>query len=182
MKRSIFILFFSFLLCFSMQFEGFASTVTNNGGASSVDITGNFLPTESKADVYSVDIVWGSMEFNYEVPAPVWDPVTHTYKSASESGIWTCADGANKVAVHNRSNADVNVSVLAETTTSDITVNVMNYSFLLESAAKNASTTQSGEETANFAYIKLLGKLTDREADQKEIGTITVVIERSTQS
>lgn len=182
MKRSILIIFFSLLLCFSMQFGAFASTVTNNGGSSGIDITGNFLPTESKTDVYSVDIVWGSMEFNYEVPAPIWDPVTHTYQDANEAGIWTCADGANKVTVHNRSNADVSVSVMAETATSDVTVNVMNYSFLLESAAKNASTSQSGEETANFAYIKLLGKLTDREANKKEIGTITVLIERSAQS
>lgn len=69
--------------------------------------------TEDKT-VYSVDVEWGAMTFEYE--ASSWDPVNHkkvagagwlVYDNASDTVIESAQDAINKVTVTNHSNASV---------------------------------------------------------------------------
>lgn len=164
-------LILSLVLVLSMSITAFAAEAADNNTAV---VKGSYTASEGGV-VYSVDVTWGSMEFDYEVPAGEWDEQTHSYKPGGEAS-WTYAAGANAVKVTNRSNTAVTVNVTTDIRFSGITASVDGGSFTLGSAAENATTEIAGKETEGTAYITLSGTLTDKTASKMVIGTVTVSI------
>ena len=167
-------LILSLVLVLSMSITAFAAEAADNNTAV---VKGSYTASDGGV-VYSVDVAWGSMEFDYEVPAGVWNEQTHSYESGAAK--WTYAEGANAVKVTNRSNAAVTVNVTTNILLSGITASVEGGSFTLGSAAENATTEIEGQATVNTAYITLSGTLTDKTASKMVIGTVTVSIKDET--
>ena len=167
-------LILSLVLVLSMSITAFAAEAADNNTAV---VKGSYTASDGGV-VYSVDVAWGSMEFDYEVPAGVWNEQTHSYESGAAK--WTYAEGANAVKVTNRSNAAVTVNVTTNILLSGITASVEGGSFTLGSAAENATTEIEGQATDSTAYITLSGTLTDKTASKMVIGTVTVSIKDET--
>ena len=167
-------LILSLVLVLSMSITAFAAEAADNNTAV---VKGSYTASDGGV-VYSVDVAWGSMEFDYEVPAGVWNEQTHSYESGAAK--WTYAEGANAVKVTNCSNAAVTVNVTTNILLSGITASVEGGSFTLGSAAENATTEIEGQATDSTAYITLSGTLTDKTASKMVIGTVTVSIKDET--
>lgn len=167
-------LILSLVLVLSMSITAFAAEAADNNTAV---VKGSYTASDGGI-VYSVDVAWGSMEFDYEVPAGVWNEQTHSYESGAAK--WTYAAGANAVKVTNSSNAAVTVNVTTNILLSGITASVEGGSFTLGSAAENATTEIEGQATDSTAYITLSGTLTDKTASKMVIGTVTVSIKDET--
>lgn len=73
-------------------------------------VTATYSTGAAAATTYSVEITWGSMEFDYKVPDKEWNPETHEEQPVAGSGGWTCKEGANKITVKNHSNENVKVA------------------------------------------------------------------------
>lgn len=85
-----------------------AEPILPSKGAGTKEVKATYY-TDDKADtVYSVDIAWGDMQYKYTVSTEgTWNPSTHKFDGASETGNWSCDTGANQVTVTNHSNAAV---------------------------------------------------------------------------
>ncbi len=59
--------------------------------------------------VYSVDIVWGDMQFNYK--AGTWNPATHSYTADATAGFTAATTGGDKVTITNHTNKAVTATV-----------------------------------------------------------------------
>lgn len=83
-----------------------AETIPSN---SSHDVMGTYTDSSTANTVYSVDVEWGAMKFNYTKSGnAVWNPENHSYDRDGVTGTWN-AEG-NIVTVTNHSNAAVNVA------------------------------------------------------------------------
>lgn len=98
-------------LCTAMSTTALvAGPITNNNGTDSAQVKGTYQAAEAPADVFSVNVAWGSMEFTYtDGSKGTWNPEILQYDN-SESASWSYADGANKVTVENRSNVEIKAS------------------------------------------------------------------------
>lgn len=80
-------------------------------GETSKDVTATYKEGTDGGTIYSVDIIWGSMEFTYNAESKgVWKPETHTYTDSAEAK-WSCEEGADTIVVTNHSNAAINVEM-----------------------------------------------------------------------
>ena len=125
--------------------------------------------------IYSVDITWGSLEFNYTAAAQgTWNPATHSYDNSGESGSWSYVTGENKVTVTNHSNADVIATVSFDSIVDGVTGSFDNEIIELKTAVNTEySTAPSGE-----AKLTLGGNL-DESISEVTVGTVTVTIDYS---
>lgn len=76
-----------------------------------VDIRADYTAGQSKQTLYSVDLTWGGMEFEYvdgDV-AGTWNPATHKYEGQKASG-WHYAKGTNEISLTNHSNIGLDVA------------------------------------------------------------------------
>ena len=138
-------------------------------------VTGTYGPGATADTVYAVDVTFGSMAFTYTAASQgEWDPDDLDYTGATTAA-WTCAEGANKVTVTNKSNTDVAVAVTyaAATGYEAITGTVANGSFNLASAVGKTATTLDSK----VATLTLAGEL----AASATIGTVTVTISAAAQ-
>ena len=58
---------------------------------------------------YSVDIVWGSLEYKYKEGTGAWNPSTHTYATGGEG--WSNENGADIIKVINHSDVKIKPDV-----------------------------------------------------------------------
>ena len=72
-----------------------------------IDVEGEY--TSQTETIYSVEISWGSMEFQYELNGS-YNPSTHDYNSTS-SDIWNIGDKGNIITVKNHSNTDISATL-----------------------------------------------------------------------
>lgn len=75
------------------------------------DIKAYYTAGYSKQALYSVDLTWGGMEFEYvdgDV-AGTWNPKTHKYEGQKKGG-WHYAEGDNKISLTNHSNIGLDVA------------------------------------------------------------------------
>ena len=93
--------------------------ITKTASPQEIKVRGQHASAGSETDtVYSVDIEWGSMIFDYvSTTSKIWNPETHTYSDGTTSGRWRPTakeDGAvldsNAIKVTNHSNTDVTCS------------------------------------------------------------------------
>lgn len=181
MKR-LSIICLSILLALSLSVTAWAT----NGQAKGQDlgttdpipVTATYQSTGNGQTVYSVDIIWGSMDFTYQTAGKYWDPSEHKYIE-TDAG-WTCADSANQIKITNHSNAEVNCSLsyTANTDYSGISGTFMSggakfSSILLPSAAEDRVAASS---LSTIVTLQLSGILPENTNNQ-EIGTITATIE-----
>ena len=67
---------------------------------------------DDPSDVYSVDVTWGAMEFDYYPGGQVWNFSLHQWESDSEDPAkWTVNNESNKITLANHSSTEVNASL-----------------------------------------------------------------------
>lgn len=130
------------------------------------------------AEVYSVDVTWGSLEYVYYANASegVWNPETHTLGEATPSG-WSCETGEDEISVTNHSNAAVKADFFfkADSEYAAITgsfTGLENNSATLSTAV---GTSKSDAPTVTTSLV-LSGALDASAADGSVIGAVTVTI------
>lgn len=119
-----------------------------------------------KSGVFSADIEWGSMDFEYS--DGIWNPSTHEY----ENGGWTCDNDSNIIKVSNSGDIDITAkyNYLSETEYSDVTGK-------FKDADNNEVTSSeiiSGEESS--VYLELLGK-PGKEIESQKIGSVKLILD-----
>lgn len=138
------------------------------------DVMGTYTDSSTANTVYSVDVKWGAMKFNYTKSGDaVWNPEDHSYDRHEVTGIWN-ADG-NTVTVTNHSNAAVNVAAAFAAET-DVLGDSVTGTFETPNATLNA-----GEE-GNYAgadkevfTLNMSGDPTDNFGSKEtKIGTVTI--------
>ena len=153
------------------------------GQRDNVDIKARYAP--SKTDTYSVNISWGSMEFEYTPDEHIWKPEQLKYED-SKTGKWTCDENANKITVENRSNKEVKAGFSYTSSIGFETVN----GFFSEGSSEGTAITSLTIPSADTGTINTPGEaqkkeaylyLTSTEFDGKglnntKIGTVTVTI------
>lgn len=151
-------------------------TPSNN----SHDVYVTYQEGESSATIYSVDIVWESMEFTYTSASEgTWDPSTHAFTD-KESASWSFAN--NKITVTNHSNAEVKATFSYTSTTNYSAVKgvfVDVYKKPIPSATLTLnSAVGSAREAApsGDAFLSLSGELPSRLETKTVCGTVTVTI------
>ncbi len=82
--------------------------ITNLGDNGSHDVKVKY-DDSTNTTIYSVDIVWGDMQFDYS--AGTWNPTTHSYSSDATAGFKAAAEGGDKVTITNHTNKAVTATV-----------------------------------------------------------------------
>jgi len=125
--------------------------------------------------IYSIDIVWGAMQFNYS--AGTWDPATHSYKNDDNSaGFTPVEEGADKVTITNHTNKALKATVAysAEATYNGITGTVTPADATeIATAVKTAVADAPSKEFK----LELGGAPADQIADYTKVGTLTITLE-----
>jgi hypothetical protein len=87
-----------------------AEDIDSETGSSTKNVTAKYSEGVVSS-VYSVDIEWGSMEFEYTGAKKEWDPEEHKYITTEEA-TWTSANEADRqVTVINHSDNPINVAI-----------------------------------------------------------------------
>lgn len=156
------------------------TNITDANGSDSHDVYVTYQEGASSPTIYSVDIVWESMEFTYTAASKgTWNPSTHTFTDVGEAS-WSFAN--NKITVTNHSNADVNTSF---SYTPAANFGAVNGAFVdvHKNAIHNATLTLRSavgstrdEAPSGTAYLSLTGELSSSLATQTICGTVTVTI------
>lgn len=77
-----------------------------------VDIYAEYIPVPDPEILYSVDITWGKMDFNYSTnDSQQWNPNTHNYDMTHGTPTWTCSDNADLITISNHSNSPVTATL-----------------------------------------------------------------------
>lgn len=156
------------------------TNITDANGSDSHDVYVTYQEGASSPTIYSVDIVWESMEFTYTAASKgTWNPSTHTFTDV-EGASWSFAN--NKITVTNHSNADVNTSFSYTPAANFRAVNgafvdvhknaITNATLTLRSAVGSTR----DEAPSGTAYLSLTGELSSSLATQTICGTVTVTI------
>lgn len=133
--------------------------------------------TGARTDMYKVDILWGSMKFTYTESAETWNTEDHTWDLNAQDAVGTwapAAEGANKVDLENHSSQGVSVALAFVDNGEDadvITGTWTNATVTLAAPAEGAD-----EGVKGSATLALEGKLTNEEAADTVIGTVTATI------
>ena len=151
-------------------------TPSNN----SHDVYVTYQAGASSPTIYSVDIVWESMEFTYTAASEgTWDPETHAYTN-KQNASWSFAN--NKITVTNHSNTEVKATFSYTPATNYSAVNgtfvgvdnkaLTNATLTLSSAVGSArDVAPSGD-----AFLSLSGELPSNLETKTVCGTVTVTI------
>lgn len=150
-------------------------TITQIGGSDTNDVKATYATNGQAATVYSVDIEWGNMQYTYTIDSEgTWNPSTHKFDGASETGNWSCDTGANQVTVTNHSNAAVNAAFTYEAKSDYKSINgtFNNPEETLETA-ENTEPSNAPERTST---LSLSGALNKNVTTATTIGTATVTL------
>ena len=144
-----------------------SDTITSNGGSASKDVILNYEDSVSADEVYSVDVTWTDLTFEYNAGKAQWDPQDHDYTSDVITGAgWV--DSSGSITVTNHSNAKVGVTITFEKASAangNATLSISNSSYTLESAEnttvanapyKKSTITASGTPTHNGSLGSLI--------------------------
>ena len=160
----------TFIMIIVMATSSFAATGVDNGGSETGDV--NVIIDKENVDiVYSVDIVWESLEFTYSLGNGTWDPETHTVTGGSAD--WNNSEA--KITVTNHSNAAVDIKAVFEdeTTTAsknEVTATLSNNDFQLAAGKLN------DPDGAAKAQTTVTVSGTPSTEDTFTVGTITVTV------
>ena len=176
MKKCIsLILTFSLILCMG-TITVFAAGGSEEGVGQEereIGVNAKYVDGTSSADVYSVDLSWGAMEFTYTTTGEhIWNPVTHEY-TTSLTGIWT--GSGNTITVTNHSNKDVTASFEYE---SDTAYSTVTGSFSVDSIDLPSAVDKAidAAELTDEVTVTIDGTLDSTVTDFTKVGTITVTL------
>jgi len=156
------------------------TNITDANRSDSRDVYVTYQTGESSATIYSVDIVWESMEFTYTAASEgTWNPSTHTFIDV-EGASWSFEN--NKITVTNHSNTAINATFSYAPaanfdTVSGAFVGVDNKA-LTDATLTLSSAVDStlDEAPSGDAFLSLSGELPSRLETQTICGTVTVTI------
>lgn len=116
MRKKIFAFFIAAAMISGMTSTAFATSVDGSNPSSTSDVKATYVQGSASDTIYSVDVVWGNMEFTYTAPEEgTWNPNTHTYDGAGTNGVWSYEDGANIIKMVNHSNTAASAKVTYNT-------------------------------------------------------------------
>ncbi|MBQ6868314.1 MAG: hypothetical protein IJO16_06580 [Clostridia bacterium] len=151
-----------------------AENISSSSGTASVDVKGSYVQGVASDTIYSVDIIWGDMNFTYTDAAQgTWNPATHDYDDVGEKGTWSAS--GNTITVTNHSNAGITASMEFKTDITTITHEFDNATFELDSAVG----TSYNDAPNKTSTLTLDGTMEETDPVDGKIGTVTVVISGS---
>ena len=156
------------------------TNITDANRSDSRNVYVTYQEGKSSATIYSVDIVWQSMEFTYTSASEgTWDPETHDYTNKQDAS-WSFVN--NKITVTNHSNTEVNATFSYTPAANFDTVSgafVDVYKNPIPSATLTLnSAVGSAQEAApsDDVFLSLSGELPSRLETKTVCGTVTVTI------
>lgn len=88
----------------------FAATIETATGSDSANVNGKYVNAVCE-DVYSVDVTWGAMEFDYYEGSQKWNTESHKWEADSEDPAgWTVNNNSNTITLANNSSKAVNAT------------------------------------------------------------------------
>ena len=154
------------------------TSYTPNNNTHDVSVT--YQEGESSATIYSVDIVWESMEFTYTAASEgTWNPSTHTFIDV-EGASWSFAN--NKITVTNHSNTAINATFSYAPaanfdTVSGAFVDSSGTALTNATLTLNSAVDSTREQApSGTAFLSLSGELPSRLESKTVCGTVTVTI------
>lgn len=110
MKKIICVLMALAMLAAIPTTAAMAATIDTVTGADSAEVKAKYNSTVP-ADVYSVDVTWGAMEFDYNAGGQKWDTENHKWVSdESAPAGWSVKNASNTVKIANHSSKAVNAT------------------------------------------------------------------------
>jgi len=166
----------AFLVC--ACFSSSAAELKATNDSSSQNVTAKYS-RGVVTDVYSVEIEWGSMSFEYTDDALVWNPEKHEYEEQGNASWRPATNGADKVTVKNHSNKPVSVAFSYESASeySGISGSFGASSATLDAAAENSDYDSAPSYTAT---LSLSGELPSSATASTVIGTAKVTLTTDT--
>lgn len=177
MKKLI-VLFLSAFLLLSVS----AATLNSNGQNSQAPVTGRYVGSNVKRNVYSVEIVWGDLNFTYNAGTTIqtWDPATHSYVTTTTGTPgWSCENGANLITVTNHSDVPVQAE-LVYTPAASYTAIAGTFDKATLSLAAAAEGSAQNQAPYAVATLTLSGALPSSVTASTQLGTVTLTIRGST--
>ena len=172
MKKFLSILALVLVVAMCASFAASADKITsveNGSNTATGDITLTYNEAQpDNATVYSVDVKWTDVAFEYDEGTTKWNPTTHQYDISNEDGAWVSGNNTATVQVDNHSNAKVNVAVTYAKATNGLAANVTNGSFELAATAVGGT---AATKTATITATEI-----PTAATAETVGTITVTI------
>lgn len=108
--KKIFAILLVVVMTATLSVTAFAETISTNNGSSSADVKAKYNAT-TPADVYSVDVTWGAMEFDYNAAGQKWDTVSHKFVDDTDApATWTANNNSNTITLANHSSKAVNAT------------------------------------------------------------------------
>ena len=174
--KKILSLIMALVLVMSLSVTAFAAEGSDDdnkaGDTATITVSGKYSSGDSAAEVVSVDIAWGAMEFTYKAAGEYWDAASHTTKT-NDNATWS-ANG-NTITVKNHSNVGVTASFeFSPATGTNVTGQFSVNSVSLDRAAEG-SALDSQQTSVTFTITG--GSIS---ADTDNLGTITVTIAKAT--
>ena len=167
---------FAFLAFVSVS--AFAADITSNGGEEEIDVQAKYENNVETADVYSVDITWGAMEFTHSVDGSrVWNADEHRY-IVSETEAWSAS--GNTITVVNHSNVSIKAqfTYTADTAHSGVTGTFDKANITLPSAVGVGTDAESLKTVTGTAALTLGGTLANSTTTLTRVGKIKVTISK----
>lgn len=192
--RKLFTIVLALILAMGLTTSAFAedNKATVNGDTLNtpitIGVTGSYAGTDSKKEVYSVDVEWGAMQFQYKTGgSSEWNPETHKYETHTGEPVWT-ANG-NTVTVTNHSSLPVdvefsfvkNVDMDADSTyTGKFTEpNDENTEIKTVQLARATAGTEQSNAPNKIAALKLDGTFSDAHKDEMSTNLGKIVVKLS---
>ena len=141
-----------FLLSSAFMVSAAGANIPSSSGSASFDVGGKYV-SGTNTDTYSVDIIWGSMTFEYHSVDKVWDPLTHRFVE-SNAARWTpITEDANAITVTNHSSKPITASFSYTPSASYTNINAtfdnntLNLAAPAEGSAQNTAPTGTSKIT-----------------------------------
>lgn len=165
-------------LTFVLSVSALAVTLDNEVTSNSKDVFATYIEGTDESTVYSVDLQWGNLEFDYnEGSVGTWLPNKHEYSNTVNPGWTPSTPDSNQISITNHSNSAVTciIEYTSESTYSGVS-GFFDYSEFELPSAVNKST--DSPDLTKVATLTLSGNLiTDLTGTKLPIGTVTVSIQ-----
>ena len=170
-----------------------AATINTSTGSEDRPVIATYVEADNATVVYSVDLIWGDMHFNYkEASKGTWDPNNLKYTDSTTEGWYpanTATDSSlasNQVKIVNRSNTDLSCTISFEATSDELTGvkhsftrvdnSIGNSGWFNLLAATPGNDTTPGTATTEILALHFSGKPNYIPFENVEVGTITIEI------
>lgn len=159
---------------------GIISSASNTQANNTADVKAKFN-SSVREEVQSVDITWGSMQFDYNEQEKEWDTQTHQWKSVDQTeAVWVlAADETNFINITNHSSKAVAATLgyKSDSGYQDV-VGTFTYNGSPLTAAITMEMPEENRDAKTYGVVFMpSGTLTGAVEDYTKIGTITISLE-----